>query len=271
MRFIVLARGCKDFEADVLPNEKILARMANYFGELVKAGVVVAGGPLEPSSKGARVRCASGKAAVIDGPFPETGEQVGGFFLIEANSKDEAIEWARRMPVEEGEVEVRPLFQLPEFPDAPAGKSGGGRPEEQQLRATPLPRKPGTVCYIALVKADKATEAGILPDQEFISAMGKFLEAGAKSGVVLSADGLQPTSKGARVRYSGSKRTVIDGPFAETKELIAGFVILQFASRAEAIDWAERFVQVDAPGRLGRESQCEIRPLLELDATMSGR
>src|SRR6266702_3003292 len=95
--------------------------------------------------------------------------------------------------------------------------------------------------------------------------MGKFNEELAKAGVMLAGEGLQPSSKGARVRYSGSKRTVIDGPFAETKELIAGYAILQFTSKAEAIEWTKRFVQVDAPGRLGGESECEIRPFFEFE------
>ena len=116
---------------------------------------------------------------------------------------------------------------------------------------------------MGILKADKDTEAGLLPDEKFLSAMGAFFEEGVKAGVILSGEGLQPSSKGARVRYSGSKRTVIDGPFAETKELIAGYAILQFTSKAEAIEWTKRFVQVDAPGRLGAESECEIRPFFE--------
>ena len=86
-----------------------------------------------------------------------------------------------------------------------------------------------------------------------------------KAGLILSGEGLQASSKGARVRYSGSKRVVTDGPFAETKELIAGYAILQFPSKAEAIEWTKRFVEVDAPGRLGAESECEIRPFVEFD------
>jgi hypothetical protein len=118
---------------------------------------------------------------------------------------------------------------------------------------------------MGILKADKDTEAGVLPDEKFLSAMGAFFEEGVKAGVILSGEGLQPSSKGARVRYSGSKRAVIDGPFAETKELIAGYAILQFTSQAEAIEWTKRFVQVDAPGRLGAESECEIRPFFELE------
>jgi hypothetical protein len=86
-----------------------------------------------------------------------------------------------------------------------------------------------------------------------------------KAGVFLAGEGLQPSSKGARVRYSGDKRVVTDGPFAETKELIGGYAILQFTSRGDAIEWTRRFVQVDAPGRLGGESECEIREIFEFE------
>src|SRR6185503_1340344 len=90
-------------------------------------------------------------------------------------------------------------------------------------------------------------------------------EEGLKAGVILSGEGLQPSSKGARVRYSGAKRTVMDGPFAETKELVAGYAILQFATRKEALEWTKRFIEVDAPGRLNSESECELRPFFELE------
>ena len=201
---------------------------------------------------------------MIDGPFAETKELIGGFWLIQAKSREEAIEWAKRVPFQEGEVEVRPLFELTDFPVDPAEKPDGWREQEEQFRAAPPPaRKPGTIRYLAILKADKDTEAGVLPDEKFLSAMGAFFEEGVKAGVILSGEGLQPSSKGARVRYSGSKRTVIDGPFAETKELVAGYAILQFTSKDEAIEWTKRFVQVDAPGRLGAESECEIRPFFQ--------
>src|SRR3977135_1258860 len=116
---------------------------------------------------------------------------------------------------------------------------------------------------MGILKADKATETGVMPDEKFLTAMGAFMEEGVKAGIFLSGEGLQPSSTGARVQFSGSKRMVIDGPFAETKELIAGYAILQFASKAEAIEWTKRFVEVDAPGRLGAESECEIRPFHE--------
>ncbi|MGH8700204.1 MAG: YciI family protein [Burkholderiales bacterium] len=119
--------------------------------------------------------------------------------------------------------------------------------------------------FMGLLKADKDTEAGVLPDEKLLAAMGAFFEEGVKSGVILSGEGLHPSSKGARVRYSANKRTVIDGPFTETKELIAGYAIIQVKSREAAIEWTKRFVAVDAPGRLGSESDCEIRQFFELE------
>jgi hypothetical protein len=263
---MMLVKANKDSEAGVPPDEKILSEMGKYNEELVKADALLAADGLQASSKGVRVRYSNGKFKIIDGPFTETKELIAGFWLIQAKSKEEAVEWAKRVPFREGEVEVRPLYELPDFPVDPAEKPNGWREKEEQFRAAPPPaRKPGTIRYMGILKADKDTEAGVLPDEKFLSAMGAFFEEGVKAGVILSGEGLQPSSKGARVRYSGSKRTVIDGPFAETKELIAGYAILQFTSKAEAIEWTKRFVQVDAPGRLGAESECEIRPFFELE------
>jgi hypothetical protein len=111
---------------------------------------------------------------------------------------------------------------------------------------------------MVLVKANKDSEAGVLPDEKALTAMGKFNEELAKAGVMLAGEGLQASSKGARVRFSGSKRTVIDGPFAETKELIAGFWLWEVKSKNEAIEWLKR-----APFEDGFE--VEIRQVFEAD------
>ena len=112
--------------------------------------------------------------------------------------------------------------------------------------------------FMILVKANKDSEAGVLPDEKALTAMGKFNEELAKAGVMLAGEGLQASSKGARVRFSGSKRTVIDGPFAETKELIAGFWLWEVKSKAEAIEWLKR-----APFDDGVE--VEIRQVFEAE------
>jgi len=265
MRFMMLVKATRDFEAGVWPDEKLLSEMASWTEELVKAGARLDSGRLQPSSAGVRVRYANGKLTVTDGPFAESKELIAGFCLIQAQSREEAIAWAKRVPFQEGEIELRPLYELFDFPVDAAEKPAGWREKEEQIRAAPPARKPGTIRYMGIVKADRDTEAGVLPDQKLLAAMGAFMEEGVKSGVFLSGDGLQPSSKGARVRFSGSKRLVTDGPFAETKELVGGYAILQFTSKAEAIAWTKRFVQVDAPGRLGAESECEIRPFFEFE------
>ena len=109
---------------------------------------------------------------------------------------------------------------------------------------------------MVIVKANKESEAGVLPDTEILTKMGKYNEELVKAGIMLAADGLQPTSKGKRVRFSGEKRTVIDGPFTETKELIAGYWVWQVRSMDEALEWLKR-----APFDGGTE--VEIRPVYE--------
>ena len=114
--------------------------------------------------------------------------------------------------------------------------------------------------FMIIVKATKNSEAGVMPDEKLLTAMGKYNEEMAKAGVLLAAEGLQPTSKGARVKFSGNKRSVIDGPFAETKELIAGFWLWQVKSKEEAIEWVKR-----CPNPFPGESQIEIRQVFEAE------
>ncbi len=115
--------------------------------------------------------------------------------------------------------------------------------------------------FMILVKATKESEAGVMPDERLLAPMAAYHEELAKAGVLLDASGLQPTSKGARIRFSKGKRTFVDGPFAESKELIAGYTIIQVKSREEGMEWAKRFPspQGDADGEI------EIRQLFELD------
>jgi hypothetical protein len=114
---------------------------------------------------------------------------------------------------------------------------------------------------MVIVKADKNTEAGVLPDERLLAEMGKYNEALAKAGVLLAAEGLQPSAKGARVRFSGKQRTVIDGPFSETKKLIAGFWLIQVRSQEEAIEWVKC-----CPNPFpGAESKIEFRPVFDAD------
>src|SRR5213082_2613530 len=115
--------------------------------------------------------------------------------------------------------------------------------------------------FMVIVKANADTEAGQLPSTELLTAMGKYNEDLVKAGVMLAGEGLQPSSKGARVKFSGNRRTVVDGPFTETKELIAGFWILQVKSKEEAIEWVKR---CPMPFE-GDEAEIEIRQIFEAD------
>lgn len=113
---------------------------------------------------------------------------------------------------------------------------------------------------MVIVKADKNTEAGVLPSEQLLREMGNYNEELVKAGIMLAGEGLHPSSRGARIEFSGSRRTVIDGPFAETKELIAGYWLWRVKSLQEAIDWAKR-----CPNPTGDQSVLEIRPIFEAE------
>jgi len=136
MRFMVMVKATKNSEAGILPKEELLAEMGRFNEELVKAGVMLAGEGLHPSSKGARVKFSHGKRTVIDGPFAETKELVAGFWLWQCKSMDEAIEWVRRcpdpMPGEESEIEIRQIFEAEDFG---AEFTPELRAQEERLRA----------------------------------------------------------------------------------------------------------------------------------------
>ena len=116
--------------------------------------------------------------------------------------------------------------------------------------------------FMIIVKATRDSEAGVMPDEKLLATMQKYHEELVKSGALIDASGLKPSSKGWRIKYSGDKRTMVDGPFPETKELIAGYTIIQVKSREEAMEWARRFPN---PAGDGKESEIEVRQLFELE------
>jgi len=130
MRFVVFVKASKDSEAGVMPSEQELLEMTKYNEELVKAGAMLAGEGLHPSSKGTRIRYTGGKRTVIDGPFGETKELVAGFWILQVKSQAEAIEWLKRAPFKEGEVEIRQIFDAEDFAYAPEAMA-----KEQELRS----------------------------------------------------------------------------------------------------------------------------------------
>jgi hypothetical protein len=141
MRFMVLVKANKDSEAGVMPDKKILTEMGKFNEEMVKAGVMLAGDGLHPSSKGARVKFAGGKRSVIDGPFAETKELVAGYWLWQCKSKQEAIEWLKRAPFEDTEVEIRQVFEADDFGEEFTPEL---REQEKRLRAQSEQLKKGS-------------------------------------------------------------------------------------------------------------------------------
>jgi hypothetical protein len=138
MRFMVIVKADKDSEAGVLPSHELLAQMGKFNEELVKAGIMLAGEGLQPSSKGARVQFSGSKRTVIDGPFSETKELVAGFWLWQVRSKEEAIEWLKRAPFDNTEVEIRQVFEAEDFGEAFTPEL---REQEERLREQVAGRK----------------------------------------------------------------------------------------------------------------------------------
>jgi hypothetical protein len=132
MRVMVIVKANKDSEAGIMPSAKMLTEMGQYNEQLVKAGVMLAGEGIQASSKGARVKFSGGKKTVTDGPFTETKELVAGFWIWQVKSLDEAIEWLKKAPFEDGEVEIRPIFELEDFGETLDPEL---RKQEEEMRA----------------------------------------------------------------------------------------------------------------------------------------
>jgi hypothetical protein len=272
MRYIAMVKSDEQSEAGVMPDEKLLSAMGKYNEQLIKAGLMLGGDGLHASAKGARVKVRGKKFSVFDGPFSESKELVGGYWLLQARSKDEVVDWMKKVPFRDGEIEIRQLYDVDDFPKDPTEQAGNWRDQETKARAETgapgpaAPRKPGTTRWILLLKADKKSEAGELPTEAGMNAMAALMDDMGKSGALLGGEGLKPTAQGAKVTFADGKRTVIDGPFTEAKELIAGYLVLQTATREEAIEWAKRWLQLSSDHNPGFEQgEIEIRRVQELE------
>jgi hypothetical protein len=237
MRVMVLGPGNQETEAGVRPKPEAIERMVKYNEELAKAGVVLDGAGLMPTSTAKRVRFEGAQRTVIDGPFAETRELIAGYWIWQVCSMDEAVDWLKRAPFDGGvEVTIRQHFTW--------------RP--------PTAGEDTTIRVMVFVPGNKESEAGVMPPTDLIEKMTTYNEELVKAGVMLDGQGLTPTSKAKRVRFEGDKRTVIDGPFAETKELVAGYAIWQVKSIDEAVEWVKR-------SPLDSGAEVTIRPLFEAD------
>jgi hypothetical protein len=233
MKFIVINKTNAHYEAGGKPPADLARGVGAMIGELVRAGKLLAADGLRPSSLGVRLRFASGKRTITQGPFAGDNELVAGFAAMKVRSLDEAIAWATKFAGawgEDLEIDVRPATEAWDI----------GLGEE--------PKEITTRRYYAMHKATPKSEVGTPPTDAQVRAVNALLAEMTGAGVLLSTAGLKPSHSGARVRNFGGKKVVLDGPFAESKELVGGFVILDLGSRAEAIDWAKRYA--DALGEI---------------------
>ena len=273
MRFMMMIKSNADIDAGALPDQQLLTDMGRFNEEMLTKGVLLSGEGLQPSSKGTRVRLSGKKLTVVDGPFAEPQALIAGFWMVQAKDKDEAIAWAKRVPAKDFEIEIRPLYEPEDFPVDASEQPGGWRENEQHFREANAPaatpgvpaRKPGTKRFMVMLKSDRMTESNALPGPELLVKMGSLMEELARSGALLSGDGLKPSAQGARVRAAGEKRTVLDGPFTESKEMIAGYSMLQVKSIDEAIDFAKRWLAIHVEGSGMPEGEMEIRQVSEME------
>ena len=266
MRFMVMVKATEESEAGVMPSTELLAAMGSFNEELVKAGIMRDGDGLHPSSKGARVRFNGKERSVVDGPFAETKELVAGYWIWETGSLQEAIDWVKRCPNPmegESEIEIRQIFEADDFGEefTPEARAQEDRLRQEAAVSGADSSKAGDrpIRVLVLVKATPATEEQ-MPDEKVLTEMGAFNEELVRAGLMIGGEGLHPSRKGARVRFSGSDRTVVDGPFSEAKELIAGFWVWRVRSMEEAIEWAKR-----CPAPEDAREELEIRRFFEAD------
>ncbi len=232
MRFISMHTSNASMEAGEPPSAELMAGMGPLMGEMIEAGVFVSGEGLRPTSHGVRLSFSNGKRTITKGPFVGSNELIDRYLIVRVHSIEEAIEWATRFAsgIGNSEIDVRPVT------------------EAWDIGMMPKPAGETTTRYMILHKSDARAEAG-RPAPVSLSA--------SDSNVLLSTEALQPSAKGVRLKFAGGQRRVIDGPFTESKELIAGFSIMNVNSIDEVIEWASRFAAL-----IG-DVQIEIRPLYE--------
>ena len=240
MRFMVMHKMTEEMEKGLPPDPAIIEGVGKLIEEAVKDKVFVSGEGLKPSSERVHISYKNGKRTVTDGPFTEAKELVAGFALMRVRSREEAMEWCDKFASVIGDVE---LFMGPVVEPWDLGMMK--KPKDAPLR------------FLSMHKLDERAENETPPDPALMAKMGGLIEEMTKAGVLQATGGLAGTKKGARIRFQGGKRTVIDGPFAESKELVAGYAILELPSKSAAIDWAVRF------GEIVKVNEVEVRQVPE--------
>jgi hypothetical protein len=228
MKFMFMHRTNAHWESGAAPTMDLVRKVGAMVGEVVRSGRLVAADGLRASSQGVRLNFVNGKRTVTKGPLVGNNELIAGLAVMKLGSLDEAIEWSTKFANAYGdlEIDIRPATEAWDI-------GLGAKPEGLTTRR-----------YIAMHKATAQSEAGTPPTEAQVRDIGALIEEMTKAGVLLSTAGIAPSRTAVRVRNFGGKKTVVDGPFAESKELVGGFVTLELGSKAEAVEWALRYVDV---------------------------
>jgi hypothetical protein len=241
MRYVCMHKVSPEDEADLPPSPELVRGMGELVGELARSGAFLGGEGLRPSSRRFRLTRASGRWTVVPGPYKGSNELPSGLAILKVASPDEALAWAKRLgeALEAEELELGPLT------------------EPWHLGLCPEPAGAPLRCMV-LPKATRDTESGRRPAARQEAALAALTAEMRSAGVLVSWTRLLPGSTAVRARYRGGDRTLIDGPFVESKELIGGFCLLELSSLEEVLAFADRFVAI-----LGGTRELDIRRVAE--------
>jgi hypothetical protein len=240
MRFMIMHKMTEELEKGAPPDQELIGAVGKLIAEGAKDGVFLAGEGLKPSSERTHLAYRNGKRTVTDGPFAEAKELIGGFALMRVKSKAEAIEWCDKFAEIFGNVEI---FLGPVV-------------EPWDIGMAPKPKNP-PLRYLSMHQADERAGGDASQDPAMMQKMSALVEEMKQAGVLQLTDGLASTKHGARVHFKSGKHTITDGPFTESKELVAGFAMLKLPSKAAAVEWAIRF------GEIVKAEEIEIRQMPE--------
>ena len=228
MRFIIMHKTNAQWEAGAVPSQELIARVGKLIGELKKANVLLGGEGLRSSSQGVRLKFSGGRRTIINGPFNGEHELPSGFSILRLESMDQAIEWASRQAQSLGDVEmdIRPVT------------------EPWDIGLAPKPEQLTTRRFMILRKTTLVSEADVPQSPDGQSEMARLIDEAERTGVHVASATMRPSAKGRRYKNSRDGVSITDGPFTESKELIAGYVIVAAESLEEAERWALQYIDV---------------------------